>query len=67
VNAKEKLTKKNFDLIILNSLNDKGAGFQQDTNKVTFFDRNNNEQAFELKNKTEVAQDIVSYVIKNSQ
>ncbi|WP_436517396.1 bifunctional phosphopantothenoylcysteine decarboxylase/phosphopantothenate--cysteine ligase CoaBC [Ekhidna sp. To15] len=65
VNAKEKLKKKNFDLIVLNSLNDKGAGFQQDTNKVTFFDKNNNEHKFELKSKTEVAQDIVDYVIKN--
>ncbi|MEQ9465839.1 MAG: bifunctional phosphopantothenoylcysteine decarboxylase/phosphopantothenate--cysteine ligase CoaBC [Ekhidna sp.] len=65
VNAKEKLQKKNFDLIVLNSLNDEGAGFQQDTNKVTFFDRNNNEQKFELKSKADVAQDIVDYVIKN--
>lgn len=65
VNAKEKLQKKNFDLIILNSLNDKGAGFQQDTNKVTFFDKNNNEHKFELKSKTDVAKDIVDYVIKN--
>lgn len=65
VNAKEKLKKKNFDLIVLNSLNDQGAGFQQDTNKVTFFDKSNNEHKFELKSKTDVAQDIVNYVIKN--
>lgn len=65
VNAKEKMEKKNFDLIVLNSLNDKGAGFQKDTNKVTFFDKNNNEHKFELKSKTDVAQDIVDYVIKN--
>lgn len=65
VNAKEKLEKKNFDLIVLNSLNDKGAGFQQDTNKVTFFDKNNNRQKFELKSKTAVAHDIVDQVIKN--
>ncbi|WP_420318137.1 bifunctional phosphopantothenoylcysteine decarboxylase/phosphopantothenate--cysteine ligase CoaBC [Ekhidna sp.] len=64
-NAKEKLTKKNFDLIVLNSLNDNGAGFKSDTNKVTFFDKNNNTQKFELKSKVEVAQDIVDYVIKN--
>ncbi|MEP1033678.1 bifunctional phosphopantothenoylcysteine decarboxylase/phosphopantothenate--cysteine ligase CoaBC [Ekhidna sp.] len=64
-NAKEKLKKKNFDLIVLNSLNDKGAGFQGNTNKVTFFDKNNNEHKFELKSKTDVAQDIVDYVIKN--
>ncbi len=65
INAKEKLEKKNFDLIVLNSLNDKGAGFQQDTNKVTFFDKNNNKQKFELKSKSAVAQDIVDQVIKN--
>lgn len=65
VNAKEKLKKKNFDLIVLNSLNDNGAGFQTDTNKVTFFDKNNNTQKFELKSKTEVAHDIVEYVIKH--
>ncbi|WP_425392462.1 bifunctional phosphopantothenoylcysteine decarboxylase/phosphopantothenate--cysteine ligase CoaBC [Ekhidna sp.] len=64
VNAREKLKKKNFDLIVLNSLNDSGAGFQKDTNKVTFFDKDNNEQKFELKSKVEVAQDIVDYVIK---
>ncbi|SNT37679.1 phosphopantothenoylcysteine decarboxylase / phosphopantothenate--cysteine ligase [Ekhidna lutea] len=65
VNAKEKLKKKNFDLIVLNSLNDNGAGFQRDTNKVTFFDNNNNTYKFELKSKTDVATDIVDYVIKN--
>ena len=63
--AKEKLKKKNFDLIVLNSLNDNGAGFQGDTNKVTFFDKNNMKQEFKLKNKTEVAQDIVDYIIKH--
>ena len=64
-NAKQKLVKKNFDLIVLNSLNDNGAGFQGDTNKVTFFDKNNNEIKFELKSKSEVAEDIVSYVIEH--
>ncbi|MEO9482002.1 MAG: bifunctional phosphopantothenoylcysteine decarboxylase/phosphopantothenate--cysteine ligase CoaBC [Ekhidna sp.] len=64
VNAKEKLQKKNFDLIVLNSLKDAGAGFQQDTNKVTFFDKNNNAHKFELKSKIDVARDIVDYVIK---
>ena len=63
--AKEKLKKKNFDLLVLNSLRDEGAGFQKDTNKVTFFDKYNKKQVFELKNKIEVAQDIVDYVIKN--
>lgn len=64
-NAKAKLEKKNFDLIVLNSLNDSGAGFQTDTNKVTFFDKNNKEQLFELKTKKEVARDIVEYVINH--
>lgn len=65
IHAKEKLKKKNFDLIVLNSLNDNGAGFQTETNKVTFFDKNNNERNFKLKHKTEVAQDIVEYVIEH--
>jgi len=63
--AKEKLQKKNFDLIVLNSLNDSGAGFQKDTNKVTFFDKNNKEVKFELKSKKEVAADIVDYTIQH--
>ena len=63
--AKEKLQKKNFDLIVLNSLNDTGAGFQNDTNKVTFFDKNNKEVKFELKSKKEVASDIVDYTIQH--
>ncbi|MEM6735497.1 MAG: bifunctional phosphopantothenoylcysteine decarboxylase/phosphopantothenate--cysteine ligase CoaBC [Bacteroidota bacterium] len=64
-NAKEKLIKKNLDLIVLNSLNDKGAGFQKNTNRVTFYDKQNNEQRFELKSKQEVAEDIVAYVIQH--
>jgi len=64
-NAKSKLKKKNFDLIVLNSLNDEGAGFQADTNKVTFFDKNNNQKKFELKGKDQVANDILEYVIEH--
>lgn len=64
-NAKEKLQKKNFDLIVLNSLQDSGAGFQGNTNKVTFFDKHNKEQKFELKSKSEVAMDIVDYTIQH--
>lgn len=60
--AKQKLKKKNFDLIVLNSLNDTGAGFKGDTNKVTFFDRNNIHRAFELKSKKQVAEDIVNHL-----
>lgn len=64
-NAKTKLEKKNFDLIVLNSLKDVGAGFQGDTNKVTFFDKHNKEHKFELKSKSEVAMDIVDYTIEH--
>jgi len=65
-NAKAKLKKKNLDLIVLNSLQDKGAGFQGDTNKVTLFDKNNNISKFELKSKAEVAADIINKVIEFS-
>ena len=63
-NAKEKLAKKNFDFIVLNSMRDEGAGFQTDTNKITIIDREGNVTKFELKEKTEVAKDIFSYVQK---
>jgi len=61
-NAREKLKKKNFDLIVLNSLNDAGAGFDYDTNKVTIIDRDNNIHNFGLKTKDEVASDILRFV-----
>ncbi|SKC43083.1 bifunctional phosphopantothenoylcysteine decarboxylase/phosphopantothenate--cysteine ligase CoaBC [Ohtaekwangia koreensis] len=63
-NALTKLEKKNFDLIVLNSLNDKGAGFGHDTNKITIMDRSQNVRSFELKNKKEVARDIVKAIIE---
>jgi phosphopantothenoylcysteine decarboxylase / phosphopantothenate---cysteine ligase len=63
-NALAKLEKKNFDLIVLNSLNDKGAGFGHDTNKITIMDRSQNVRSFELKNKKEVARDIVKAIIE---
>lgn len=63
-NARAKLTKKNFDLIVLNSLNDKGAGFSHDTNKVSIFDKDNNSWDFGLKSKAEVAGDIVALIAK---
>lgn len=62
-NAREKLKKKNLDLIVLNSLRDPGAGFSQDTNKVTMIDRNNNLAKFELKSKADVAVDIVEKIV----
>lgn len=62
-NARLKLKRKNLDFIVLNSLNEVGAGFQVDTNKITIIDRNNNQQFFELKSKKEVAIDIVDKII----
>jgi len=64
VNAKKKLEKKNLDFIVLNSLNDSGAGFGYDTNKVTIIDNKGNSDTFELKSKTEVASDIVDVISK---
>lgn len=61
-NAAKKLQKKNLDFIVLNSLNDKGAGFRGDTNKITIIDKDNNQQFFELKSKKEVAADIVEKI-----
>jgi len=62
-NAWQKLAGKNLDLIVLNSLNDPGAGFGTDTNKVTILDRYNNSDEFELKSKASVAADIVEKII----
>lgn len=62
-NAKKKLATKNLDLIILNSLNDKGAGFEFDTNKITIIDKNNNVDNFELKSKSDVAKDIFNKIV----
>lgn len=62
--AIDKLKKKNLDLIVLNSLNDAGAGFKSDTNKVTLIDHNLQKTTFELKNKTEVARDICLRIIE---
>jgi phosphopantothenoylcysteine decarboxylase / phosphopantothenate---cysteine ligase len=63
-NALKKLDSKNFDLIVLNSLNDKGAGFGHDTNKITIIDRKQQQKTFDLKNKKEVARDIVNAIIE---
>jgi phosphopantothenoylcysteine decarboxylase/phosphopantothenate--cysteine ligase len=53
------MERKNFDFIVLNSLQDKGAGFGYDTNKVTILSRNGEKHSFELKTKREVAKDII--------
>ncbi|MBL4604790.1 MAG: bifunctional phosphopantothenoylcysteine decarboxylase/phosphopantothenate--cysteine ligase CoaBC, partial [Flavobacteriaceae bacterium] len=63
-NAISKLKRKNLDAIVLNSLQDKGAGFATDTNKVTFIDKSEFQVPFELKSKTEVADDILNEILK---
>ena len=62
VNAKSKLQKKNLDAIVLNSLADKGAGFQHDTNKITFIPATGKHKTYPLKNKSEVAIDILDEI-----
>ena len=62
--AKSKLKKKNLDLIVLNSLNDPGAGFGKPTNKVTFIDKDFNVFPQELKSKEAVAKDIIDQIVK---
>ncbi len=64
-NAEQKLVSKNFDLIVLNSLNDPGAGFASDTNKISIIDRQNRSREYPLKSKKEVARDIVTAIIEN--
>ena len=63
-NAKKKLAKKNLDLIVLNSLQDKGAGFAGDQNKITILTQQGEQIHFELKSKTEVATDICEEILK---
>ena len=63
-NAKDKMERKNLDLIVLNSLQDKGAGFRVDTNKVTIIDRRGGLTAYDTKTKREVAEDIVECIVK---
>lgn len=62
-NAKLKVQKKNLDLIVLNSMQDEGAGFGGTTNKVTFIDKNLKVQPMELKAKEAVANDIINKII----
>ncbi|MCG8330560.1 MAG: bifunctional phosphopantothenoylcysteine decarboxylase/phosphopantothenate--cysteine ligase CoaBC [Chitinophagales bacterium] len=61
-NAKGKLKKKNLDIIVLNSLEDKGAGFNHDTNKISIISKDNKIRKFELKSKAAVAEDILNVV-----
>lgn len=64
-NAQKKLHKKNLDLIILNSLQNKGAGFQHDTNQISIINKEGEQINFPLKSKKEVAEDIISCIYKN--
>ncbi len=59
-----KLEKKNADMIVLNSLNDKGAGFGFETNKITIFTKSGEELPFDAKSKDEVAKDIIDTIIR---
>jgi len=63
-NASRKLQKKNFDFIVLNSLNDKGAGFGHDTNKVRIIAKDGNDVVHELKSKVAVAHDIIAEAVR---
>jgi phosphopantothenoylcysteine decarboxylase / phosphopantothenate---cysteine ligase len=62
--AEQKLQRKNLDFIVLNTLEDKGAGFGHDTNKISILDNDNNFTSFELMTKEEVSKDIVAYLRK---
>ena len=64
--AKGKLVSKNLDLIVLNSLQDKGAGFGVSTNKVTFITSSNTIIENELKSKSEVAEDLMQLILKQN-
>ena len=61
-NGSAKLTAKNLDMIVMNSLKDKGAGFGHETNKISILDNRNNYKTFELKSKRAVAKDILNYL-----
>jgi len=62
-NARKKLKRKNLDAIVLNSLQDKGAGFKKDTNKIKIIDKLDNISEFSLKSKADVAKDIFNFII----
>lgn len=63
-NAIDKLQRKNLDLIVLNSLNDEGAGFKGDNNKITIIDRALHKTTYTLKSKTDVAKDICQQILQ---
>ena len=63
-NAQKKIRTKNLDFIVLNSLQEKGAGFGVDTNKITIIDEDGNIKGYPLKSKTEVADDIITHLVE---
>jgi phosphopantothenoylcysteine decarboxylase/phosphopantothenate--cysteine ligase len=64
-NAKAKLKRKNADFIILNSMQDEGAGFGRDTNQVTIYSANGNQESLALASKKEIASQICQRIIKS--
>ena len=66
-NGKDKLQRKNADVIVMNSIKDEGAGFEYETNKISILDRDNKLSTFELKSKDLVAKDIVNYIANYSK
>jgi phosphopantothenoylcysteine decarboxylase / phosphopantothenate---cysteine ligase len=66
-NAMGKLHSKNADFIVLNSLRQSGAGFGVDTNKITIYNKQNQEFSFDLKSKQEVAKDILNTILQNDK
>ena len=64
-NAKLKLKNKGIDMIVLNSLNNKDTCFNHDTNKITIIEKDNSLTDFEFKHKMYVAEDIMSFILKN--
>lgn len=64
LNAREKMMRKGFDFIVLNSLKDEGAGFGFDTNRITILDKDGKSLPFGLKSKHEVACDIVNFIVE---
>lgn len=66
-NAKRKLQKKNLDFIVLNSLNDQGAGFRHDTNKIKIITKDGDQKDYPLKSKNDVASDIVDQIVALQQ
>jgi phosphopantothenoylcysteine decarboxylase / phosphopantothenate---cysteine ligase len=63
-NAIEKLQRKNLDFIVLNSMNDEGAGFKKDTNKITIIDKDLQKTEYGLKSKADVAKDICNKLVE---